>query len=68
MPALVVLLGVVEVEMEAAAFTTFESAVDDQLGNSGQVSQFDEIAVQAYIGVVFVDFSLYLGQVILCQV
>ena len=45
LPALVVLLGVVDVEMETAAFATLESAGDDQLGNSGQISQFDEIAV-----------------------
>jgi hypothetical protein len=41
LPALVVLQRVVEVEMEASAFTTLESAGHDQLGNSGQVSQFD---------------------------
>ena len=45
LPALVVLLGVVDVEMETAAFATLEGAGDDQLGNSGQISQFDEIAV-----------------------
>jgi hypothetical protein len=45
LPALVVLLGVVDVEMETSAFTTLESAGHDQLGNSGQVSQFDEITV-----------------------
>ena len=65
LPTLVVFLRVVEIEMKASAFTPLESANNDQLSHSGQISQFDEITVQAYIGVMFVDFSLYLGQVIL---
>ena len=38
LPALVVLLGVVDVEMETAAFATLKGAADDQLGNSGKIN------------------------------
>lgn len=45
LPALVVLLGMVDVKMEAPAFATLESTGHDQLRNGGQISQFDEITV-----------------------
>ena len=45
LPTLVVFLRVVEVEMKASAFTPLESANNDQLSHSGQISQFDEITV-----------------------
>ena len=45
LPVFIIFLGMIYVEVQAAAFASFEGAVHDQLRHGGKIPQFDEIAI-----------------------
>jgi hypothetical protein len=67
LPVFVIFLGMVDVEVQTPAFSAMESTGHDQLRHGGQVSQFDEITIEADVRIVFVNLSLDLSQVVLRQ-
>ena len=51
----VVALGMVEREMQTAAFATLQGRADDELGDQNQIAQFEQIARNAEVAVELTD-------------